>query len=207
MPHSELHWQKLTEIRGPVTIVSGKKCRLTIIECGCDINMMIDLAKVADPVLMLIDASFGFEMEMFEFLNICEVHGFPKIMGVLTHLDSFKHNKQLKKTKKRLKHRFWTEVYQVAKLFYLSGMVHGEYQNQEIHNLGHFITVMKFRPLAWQTSHPYILADRMEDLTNPEDIQTNIKCDQQVSLYGYLRGAHLKNKSQIHMPGQGGAHP
>ncbi|KAG3265048.1 BMS1, ribosome biogenesis factor, transcript variant X2 [Ictidomys tridecemlineatus] len=195
--------QKLTEIRGPVTIVSGKKRRLTIIECGCDINMMIDLAKVADLVLMLIDASFGFEMETFEFLNICQVHGFPKIMGVLTHLDSFKHNKQLKKTKKRLKHRFWTEVYPGAKLFYLSGMVHGEYQNQEIHNLGRFITVMKFRPLTWQTSHPYILADRMEDLTNPEDIRTNIKCDRKVSLYGYLRGAHLKNKSQVHMPGVG----
>nr|XP_003466154.1 ribosome biogenesis protein BMS1 homolog [Cavia porcellus] len=195
--------QKLTEIRGPVTIVSGKKRRLTFIECGCDINMMIDLAKVADLVLMLIDASFGFEMETFEFLNICQVHGFPKIMGILTHLDSFKHNKQLKKTKKRLKHRFWTEVYPGAKLFYLSGMVHGEYQNQEIHNLGRFITVMKFRPLTWQTSHPYILADRMEDLTNPEDIRTNIKCDRKVSLYGYLRGAYLKNKSQIHMPGVG----
>lgn len=195
--------QKLTEIRGPVTIVSGKKRRLTIIECGCDINVMIDLAKVADLVLMLIDASFGFEMETFEFLNICQVHGFPKIMGVLTHLDSFKHNKQLKKTKKRLKHRFWTEVYPGAKLFYLSGMVHGEYQNQEIHNLGRFITVMKFRPLTWQTSHPYILADRMEDLTNPEDIRTNIKCDRKVSLYGYLRGAYLKNNSQVHMPGVG----
>lgn len=64
-------------------------------------------------VLMLIDASFGFEMETFEFLNICQVHGFPRIMGVLTHLDSFKNNKTLRKTKKRLKHRFWTEVYQV----------------------------------------------------------------------------------------------
>lgn len=62
---------------------------------------------------MLTDASFGFEMETFEFLNICQVHGFPKIMGVLTHLDTIKNNKQLKKTKKRLKHRFWTEVYQV----------------------------------------------------------------------------------------------
>lgn len=62
---------------------------------------------------MLIDASFGFEMETFEFLNICQIHGFPKIMGVLTHLDTLKNNKQLKKTKKRLKHRFWTEVYQV----------------------------------------------------------------------------------------------
>ncbi|XP_011817118.1 PREDICTED: ribosome biogenesis protein BMS1 homolog [Colobus angolensis palliatus] len=149
-------------------VVSGKKHRLTIIECGCDINMMVDLAKAADLVMMLIDASFGSEMETFEFLNICQVHGFPKIMGVLTHRNSFKHNKQLK-TKKRLKHSFWTEVYWGAKLFYLSGMLHGEYQNQEIHNLGHFITVMKFRPFTWQTSHPYILADRMEDLTNQED--------------------------------------
>ncbi|XP_042674521.1 ribosome biogenesis protein BMS1 homolog [Centrocercus urophasianus] len=195
--------QKLVEIRGPVTIVSGKKRRLTIIECGCDVNTMIDLAKVADLVLMLIDASFGFEMETFEFLNICQVHGFPKIMGILTHLDTFKNNKQLKKTKKRLKHRFWTEVYPGAKLFYLSGMVHGEYQKQEIHNLGRFISVMKFRPLTWQTTHPYVLADRMEDLTNPEDIRTNPKCDRKISLYGYLRGAYLKNKSQIHMPGVG----
>ncbi|XP_025936201.1 ribosome biogenesis protein BMS1 homolog [Apteryx rowi] len=195
--------QKLVEIRGPVTIVSGKKRRLTIIECGCDINTMIDLAKVADLVLMLIDASFGFEMETFEFLNICQVHGFPKIMGILTHLDTFKNNKQLKKTKKKLKHRFWTEVYPGAKLFYLSGMVHGEYQKQEIHNLGRFISVMKFRPLTWQTSHPYVLADRMEDLTNPEDVRINPKCDRKISLYGYLRGAHLKTKSQIHMPGVG----
>uniref|UniRef100_A0A2K5XY33 Bms1-type G domain-containing protein n=1 Tax=Mandrillus leucophaeus TaxID=9568 RepID=A0A2K5XY33_MANLE len=106
---------KLTEIRSPVMIVSGKKHRLAIIECGCDINMMVDLAKAADLVLMLIDASFGFEMETFEFLNICQVHGFPKIMGVLTHLNSFKHNKQLKKTKKRLKHSFWTEVSRVGR--------------------------------------------------------------------------------------------
>uniref|UniRef100_A0A2K6CHV4 Uncharacterized protein n=1 Tax=Macaca nemestrina TaxID=9545 RepID=A0A2K6CHV4_MACNE len=93
--------QKLTEITGPVMVASGKKRRLTIIECGCDINMMVDLAKAADLVLMLIDASFGFEMETSEFLNIFQVHGFPKIMGVLTHLDSSKHNKKRKKTKKR----------------------------------------------------------------------------------------------------------
>ena len=61
----------------------------------------------------MVDASFGFEMEIFEFLNICQVHGFPRIMGVLTHLDHFKDNKMLNNTKKRLKHRFWTEVYQV----------------------------------------------------------------------------------------------
>lgn len=61
----------------------------------------------------MIDASYGFEMETFEFLNICQVHGMPKIMGVLTHLDIIKNKERVKKTKKTLKHRFWTEVYQV----------------------------------------------------------------------------------------------
>jgi ribosome biogenesis protein BMS1 len=42
------------------------------------------------------------------------VHGFPKVMGVLTHLDGFRDNKRLKKTKKALKHRFWAEIYQGA---------------------------------------------------------------------------------------------
>ncbi|XP_066522644.1 ribosome biogenesis protein BMS1 homolog [Hoplias malabaricus] len=195
--------QKLGDICGPVTIVSGKKRRLTFIECNNDINTMIDLAKVADLVLMLIDASFGFEMETFEFLNICQVHGFPRVMGVLTHLDSFKNSKSLNKTKKRLKHRFWTEVYQGAKLFYLSGMVYGEYQTQEIKNLGRFISVMKFRPLVWQTSHPYVVADRMEDLTDPEAVRLDPKCDRTVCLYGYLRGTFLKNKGQVHIPGVG----
>lgn len=55
------------------------------------------------------------------------MHGFPRIMGVLTHLDHFKNNKALRRTKKALKHRFWTEIYDGAKLFYLSGLSHGRY--------------------------------------------------------------------------------
>ena len=52
---------------------AGKKRRLTLLECGNDLNTMLDAAKVADLVLLLIDASFGFEMETFEFLNILQV--------------------------------------------------------------------------------------------------------------------------------------
>ncbi len=76
---------------------------------------------MTSQVLLLVDASFGFEMETFEFLNILQVHGFPKVMGVLTHLDSFRTAKTLRKTKKTLKQRFWTEIYQVG----LIGLVGG----------------------------------------------------------------------------------
>ncbi|KAL9413501.1 hypothetical protein AB3S75_042063 [Citrus x aurantiifolia] len=60
---------KVSEVRGLVTVVSGKKMRLQFVECPNDINGMIDCAKIADLALLLIDASQGFEMETFEFLN------------------------------------------------------------------------------------------------------------------------------------------
>lgn len=193
----------LTEIKGPVTIVIGKKRRVTFIECNNDISSMIDLAKVTDLVLLLCDASFGFEMEIFEFLNICQVHGMPRIMGILTHLDMIKNNKTLKTTKKTLKHRFWTEVYPGAKLFYLSGILHGEYLRNEIKNLGRFISVMKFRPLQWRSQHSYILGDRYEDLTNQELIRNNPKCDRNISLYGYVRSVPLRKETSVHIAGLG----
>lgn len=86
----------VVDIKGPITIVTSKKRRITLFECNNDINSMIDIAKCADLVLLLCDASFGFEMEIFEFLNICQVHGMPKIMGVLTHLDMIKKFKSIK---------------------------------------------------------------------------------------------------------------
>ncbi|XP_063534802.1 ribosome biogenesis protein BMS1 homolog [Cydia strobilella] len=193
----------VTSIKGPVTIVTSKKRRITLIECNNDVNSMIDIAKCADLVLLLCDASFGFEMEIFEFLNICQVHGMPKIMGVLTHLDMIKNAKTLKTTKKTLKHRFWTEVYQGAKLFYLSGIVHGEYLRNEIKNLSRFISVMKFRPLSWRMTHAYVLGDRMEDITNQEAIRKDPKVNRDVVLYGYVRGVPLMKESAVHIAGVG----
>uniref|UniRef100_A0A182STH0 AARP2CN domain-containing protein n=1 Tax=Anopheles maculatus TaxID=74869 RepID=A0A182STH0_9DIPT len=142
-------------------------------------------------------------MEIFEFLNICQVHGMPKIMGILNHLDMIKNAKALKMQKKLLKHRFWTEVYDGAKLFYLSGLIHGEYLKNEIRNLGRFISVMKFRPLTWRGAHSYMIADRMEDITNAEQIRLNAKCDRNVVLYGYVRGVPLKKENMVHIAGLG----
>ncbi|KAI0726270.1 DUF663-domain-containing protein [Fomitopsis betulina] len=196
--------QTLNEAKGPVTIVSGKKKRITFIECNNDLNSMIDVGKIADLVLLMIDGSYGFEMETFEFLNILQSHGFPKVIGVLTHLDLIKKAATLRATKKALKKRFWTEIYQGAKLFYLSGVINGRYPDNEILNLSRFISVMKFRPLVFRNSHPYLLADRLEDLTPRELIRTSKgKCDRTVTLYGYLRGTNLRLGTKVHVPGVG----
>ena len=193
----------LAQVNGPITVVSGKKRRLTFIECNNDLNSMIDIGKIADLVLLMIDASFGFEMETFEFLNILQSHGFPKIIGILSHLDLIKKLATQRSTKKALKKRFWTEIYQGAKLFYLSGVLNGRYPDTEIQNLCRFISVMKFRPLVFRNSHPYLLADRMQDLTPREQVRNDPKCDRTITLYGYLRGTNLKSSTMVHVPGAG----
>ncbi|KAI5966056.1 BMS1 [Candida margitis] len=194
----------LTEIKGPITVVSGKRRRLTFIEVNNDLNSMIDVAKIADLVLLLIDGNYGLEMETMEFLNIAQHHGMPRVLGVATHLDLFKSQSTLRTSKKRLKHRFWTEVYQGAKLFYLSGVINGRYPDREILNLSRFISVMKFRPLKWRNEHPYLLGDRITDLTHPQLIAENPKCDRKVAVYGYLHGTPLSYKdANIHIAGVG----
>eukprot|EP00239_Pterosperma_sp_CCMP1384_P001732 CAMPEP_0197846034 /NCGR_PEP_ID=MMETSP1438-20131217/2861_1 /TAXON_ID=1461541 /ORGANISM="Pterosperma sp., Strain CCMP1384" /LENGTH=1206 /DNA_ID=CAMNT_0043457543 /DNA_START=45 /DNA_END=3665 /DNA_ORIENTATION=+ len=199
------HYTKynLNHMKGPVTLIAGKKRRLCFVECSNDINTMIDGSKYADLVLLVVDGSFGFEMETFEFLNMLQTHGFPKVMGVLTHLDSFTSASVLKKTKKKLKNRFWTEIYEGAKLFYMSGMVHGKYNKRDTLNLARFIAIAKFRPLTWRLSHPYILADRFEEITPEEEVRVNKKCDREVAVFGYLRGTNLKAGQRVHFAGVG----
>jgi ribosome biogenesis protein BMS1 len=80
-------------------------------------------------------------------------------MGVLTHLDHFKENKQVRKKKKDLKKRFWKEVNEGCKLFYLSGIFNQRYNKTEIHNLARFISVIKVKRLNWRKAHSYVVAD------------------------------------------------
>lgn len=199
--------QTISNPAGPITVVTSKRRRLTFIESPSDsLASAIDLAKVVDIVLLMIDGNFGFEMETMEFLNVLSSSGMPgNIFGILTHLDLFRKQDTLKAQKKRLKHRFWSELYQGAKLFYLSGVLNGRYPDREILNLSRFLSVMKNpRPLVWRNSHPYALADRMLDLTPPTAIEEDPKCDRTVALYGYLRGTNFpSHDARVHIPGVG----
>ncbi|CBZ55284.1 putative ribosome biogenesis protein BMS1 [Neospora caninum Liverpool] len=212
-------------VQGPVTLVASKQRRLTFVECsGTDVRQMLDLAKIADLVLLLIDADFGFEMETFEFINILQVHGFPRVIGVLTHLDKVedRHNqKALRRCKKQLKSRFWTEIYEGAKLFYLTGLQYGRYKKREILNLSRYIAVQKFAPLSWRSAHPYLLALRCEpdcgSANAAEDGEENGEreapdgngapppspASSSCVFYGYVRGSVLRQGQWVHIPGAG----
>lgn len=198
--------ETLSEPQGPITVVTSKKQRLTFVECPNELEAMVDMSKVADIVLLMIDGNFGFEMETMEFLNILSASGMPgNVFGILTHLDLFKKPQTLKDAKKRLKNRFWSELYNGAHLFYLSGVMNGRYPDREIHNLSRFISVMKNpRPLIWRNAHPYTIIDSMRDVTHPTKIEEDPKCDRTVVLSGYLRGTNFSAQGQrVHIPGLG----
>lgn len=80
--------QTLSAPSGPLTVVTSKRRRLTFMECPADsLASMIDIAKVVDIVLLMIDGNYGFEMETMEFLNVLSSSGMPgNVFGILTHL-------------------------------------------------------------------------------------------------------------------------
>ncbi len=73
----------------------------------------------------------------------------------------------------------------------------------QVLNLSRFISVVKTRPLNWRLQHPYLVADRIEDVTPPHALQESPECDREVVLYGYLRGAPLKLGAAVHVAGVG----
>ncbi|KAI1007437.1 Ribosome biogenesis protein [Podosphaera aphanis] len=198
--------ETLSEPQGPITVITSKRQRLTFLECPNKLEAMVDMSKVADIVLLMIDGNFGFEMETMEFLNILASSGMPgNVFGILTHLDLFRKPQTLKDAKKRLKNRLWSELYQGAHLFYLSGVINGRYPDREIHNISRFISVMKNpRPLIWRNSHPYSVIDSFRDVTHPTKIEEDPKCNRTVVFSGYLRGTNFASQGQrVHIPGLG----
>jgi ribosome biogenesis protein BMS1 len=188
---------------GPITVSTSKTKRTTFLECPNSPEAMLDVSKIADLVLLVVDAKYGFEMESFEFLNMMQTHGFPKVLGVFTHLDQFRTQKNLRKTKKLLKHRFWTEIYDGAKMFYFSGCVNGKYLKHEVKQLSLLLQRVKYRPLVWRNTHPYVLVDRYEDVTHPSKVEEDGGCERSVVFYGYVRGSNLKSGQKVHLVGVG----
>jgi len=81
--------------------------------------------------------------------------------------------------------------------------MHGKYLKRDVTNLARYISLQKYRPLIWRNTHSYILADRVEDITDPEEIRKDKKTDREVVFYGYVRGTNLKKQSKVHIPGCG----
>lgn len=179
--------QSITEINGPVTVVANRSQRITFVEVPNDINAMIDIAKVADIVLLLVNAEHNFEMETFEFLNLLLNHGFSKVIGVLTHLDQVD-----KSVAGQLKARFRKELGTQIKVYKLERLVNRKYEKKSIVGLGRLLSQNKVRVISFRKGRGYALCDRVEQGKNGVTL-----------MYGYVRGNGLGPKQKVHVPGAG----
>jgi ribosome biogenesis protein BMS1 len=139
-------------------------------------------------------------METFEFLSLLKCHGFPHVMGVLTHLDYYRDNKQLRKTRKKFKKRFEYEVGGNSKLFPLSKWEKGVYPKIEVAKLARYIGTSKPPAFPWRLSHPYLVADRWQTV---EDAHYKPDDEVNVAFYGYIRGSSYRVNGKIHLVGLG----
>lgn len=58
-----------------------------------------------------------------------------------------------------------------------------QYPKAEIQNICLYISRMKTRPLTWRNTHPFVLVDRLEDITDRKEVDQNPNCKREVSLY------------------------
>ncbi|GFE52983.1 ribosome biogenesis related protein [Babesia ovis] len=204
------HYAKrnVSAIQGPITLVASKTRRLTLVECGNSVVDMLDCCKIADLVLVMIDGSVGYEMETLEFLNIMQTHGFPRVAAVVTHLEGFPDNSTLRKAKKKLKNRFWSEIYDGAKMVYLNGLKYGRYKSNEIVNVARAIASQKPTNISWRQTHFYCVSLRHELLgpaSGDHDHGSSSKGANKVrvAFYGYVYGSRIVGNQALHIPGVG----
>lgn len=178
--------QTVSNLQGPITVVTSKTQRITFIEIANDLKSMIDASKIADLVLLCVNAENGLEMETFEFLNLLLNHGFPKLIGVITHLDQVDRS-----TGKSIKARLQKELNTNIKIYKLEKIIHGRYEKKSIQSLARLLNVAKIRIFSFRNGRGYCLVDRVD------------MNDGKVLLYGYCRGSGLKTGARVHIPGVG----
>jgi ribosome biogenesis protein BMS1 len=62
---------------------------------------------------------------------------------------------------------------------------------------------MKLHPLTWRNSHPYMIVDHYEDVTDPSQIKKNPKVNRKLLMYGWTRGTNWNCKQNVHFLGVG----
>ncbi|KAF1742996.1 hypothetical protein MXB_4210, partial [Myxobolus squamalis] len=107
------------------------------------------------------------------------------------------------KYKQTLKKRLWKEAYEGAKLFSLTEFRNNLYSKTEILTLSRYLSVSNCAPPSWRTSHPYILADRIEDITDQEKLHICADAKRHMIFYGYLHGTFMRPSNPVHIAGCG----
>eukprot|EP00917_Polyrhabdina_sp_WS-2016_P002590 GHVP01005594.1.p1 GENE.GHVP01005594.1~~GHVP01005594.1.p1 ORF type:complete len:830 (+),score=184.57 GHVP01005594.1:66-2555(+) len=178
-------------ISGPVTVITDKSHRVTLLECKPDLTSMIDASKIADLVIFTIDITVGIQTEVLEFAALLKAHGMPKSFLVITNTDNILKNEKRKEPIKKIKETFIRNIGPVTKPVLLKGLEKTTYKENDLLILARNIIASKPFNLTWKNTHGHICADKLDNESN------------EISFYGYLRGCPLRESDSVCIPGIG----
>ncbi|CAL6022703.1 Ribosome_biogenesis protein BMS1 [Hexamita inflata] len=182
--------KSITDPQGPITVSVSSSKRITLFDVPNKLTAVLDIARVVDLVILVIDVERGIDTDIYEYLNIFQAIGFPKIFTVLTHEDKIE-NKYIK-TRKQLRERIYKEIAAGAKIFDMPFLEFKDtYKREKVDVLSRCITQQKYSmPLEWKSQHGCVLVDRYEQ-----------KNDGSVNCFGFVRGTFLNKNQDFHIPG------
>ncbi|KAH0573441.1 Ribosome biogenesis protein BMS1 [Spironucleus salmonicida] len=175
---------------GPVTVSASKTKRITIFDVPSNIPAVLDAARVADLVIIVINAEKDIETDVFEYLNVLQAIGFPKVFTVVTHEDCFAKVSHKQRNNKKLRERIYKEIYQGSKIFFLDWQSHS-YKNDQMATLSRCISQQNYNiPLSWRSQHGCVLVDRVE-----QHVNNTTTC------FGFVHGTFINTHQKFHIPG------
>lgn len=195
---------------GPITVIASKTKRITFYDVPSSIPAILDISKLVNLVILVVNAKVGLEVEHYEYLNILQATGFPRVFTVFTHLDEFHKIKALRNEKVKLRERIWKEVHPGSRVFYMNGLAYGRtYHKTDMALLARILSRQEYKlGLNWRDNHAGVLIDRIEDITDPGLLskvnqEKNKLVKHTLLVYGYVRGTYMDPAQHFCIPGAG----
>lgn len=200
----------ISDPTGPITVIASKTKRITLYDVPSSIPAVLDISKLVNLVILVVNAKIGLEVEHYEYLNILQATGFPRVFTVFTHLDEFHKVKTLRNEKVKLRERIWKEVHPGSRVFYMNGLVYGRtYHKTDMALLARILSRQEYKlGLNWRDNHAGVLIDRIEDITDPGLLskvnqEKNKLVKHTLLVYGYVRGTYMDPAQHFCIPGAG----
>eukprot|EP00002_Diphylleia_rotans_P024982 TRINITY_DN4933_c0_g1_i1.p1 TRINITY_DN4933_c0_g1~~TRINITY_DN4933_c0_g1_i1.p1 ORF type:complete len:737 (+),score=182.10 TRINITY_DN4933_c0_g1_i1:263-2473(+) len=173
---------------GFLASIPQHKIRLHFCGVGNDLNAILDLAKVCDVILFLVNGEEGVPVVGGRILSLLRAQGMPSAMVLLQGLDTLAAAK--KQEIKRYQQRYFsTEFKEEPRILPIDTV-------EEAAQAIRFISIQKVQPINWRDMRAYMLA------TNAEFIRTSEEPDALGTfvISGYLRGNLLSANDLMHIP-------
>lgn len=165
------------------------KQRMTLLTVPRDVTALLDIAKVADIILLCVPADTGIDTLGETFVSLLKAQGLPNIFGILVGLEAIPEKKrhETKKEHQRILFQLFPEEPRVLPLD----------NANDAGQVIRFISNCTVRSVHWREHRPYLFVHDIET-DEPISAETGTVC-----VTGYLRGGNMSANQLVHIPGVG----